>query len=144
MANFAWRQNSFTLNLFSHQCRSIYAAILLSKIGNKCAEKQVDYMYKTNQSFTINSIKEMVYLPSIIVPLAFLHLNVHSIILSFEFQPTCQKKYIVIVRHEIITVVYLFTINNKSTLHKFKMCFSKAKPQVFFMNLLTCKMDSFF
>lgn len=58
---------------------------LLSKIGNKGAEKQVDYMYKTNQSFTINSIKEKVYLPSIIVPLAFLHLNVHSIILSFEF-----------------------------------------------------------
>lgn len=144
MANFAWRQNSFILTLlFSHQCRSMQL-FLLSKIGNTCVAKQVDYMYKTNQSFTINSIKEMVYFPSIIVPLAFLHLNVHSIILSFEFQPTCQKKYIVIVRHEIITVVYSFTINNKSTLHKFKMCFTKAKPQVFFMNLLTCKMDSFF
>lgn len=142
MANFAWRQNSFTLNLlFSHQYRSMQL-FLLSKIGNKCAAKQVDYMYKTNQSYTINSVKEMVYLPSIIVP--FLHLNVHSFILSFEFQLTCQKKYIVIVLHEIITVVYSFTIYNKSTLHKFKMCFTKAKPWVFFINLLTCKMDSFF
>lgn len=122
MANFAWRQNSFILTLlFSHQCRSMQL-FLLSKIGNKCAAKKVDYMYKTNQSFSINSVKEMVYLPSIIVPPPFSHLNVHSFILSFEFQPTCQKIYIVIVLHEIITVVYSFTIYNKSTLHKFKMC----------------------